>query len=89
MRQYRAQGFGRPLPSRLCRSLPDEGDRHVVGFEIPDVHLFKIYGDGRYRITPTLTGNWSEPSIQILHGFRLIVPPDIQLKLRRMLQSVQ
>ena len=66
--------------SAPCRSLPDEGDWNVLGFDVPDVHLNK-FPDGGYRIKPTLTGNWSEPSIQIVLGFRRIEPLSHQLSL--------
>jgi hypothetical protein len=59
--------------SAPCRSLPDEGDRHVVGFDVPDVHL-TAFPDGMYRVTPTLTGKWSKSLVQVRLGFRRIEP---------------
>jgi len=54
--------------SAPCRSLPDEGDRHVIGFDVPDVHL-NSFPDGGYRVTPTLTGKWSKSLVQVRIGY--------------------
>lgn len=56
-----------------CHALPDEGDMHVVGFSVPDVHL-NAFPDGAYRVTPTLSGKWSRSLLQRRLGFRQVEP---------------
>ena len=52
---------------------PDEGDQHVVRFIVPDVHL-NMFPDGEYRVKVELTGNWSEPPLARMLGYRSIEP---------------
>jgi hypothetical protein len=59
--------------SAPCRTLPDEGDKHVVGFDVPDVHL-NAFPDGTYRVTPTVTGKWTTSSIQVKLGIKGMEP---------------
>jgi len=66
-------GIWKTLATVPCRDLPDEGDMHVVGFEVPDVHL-NAFPDGAYRLTPTMTGKWSGSPLQAMMGFRRIDP---------------
>jgi hypothetical protein len=66
--------------SAPCRSLPDEGDRYVIGFDVPDVHL-NAFPDGKYRITPTVTGKWSRSPIQVLLGYKRIEPRSVYVSL--------
>jgi len=56
-----------------CYAAPDEGDMHVVRFNVPDVHL-NMFPDGKYRLTAELTGNWSETPIARMLGYRRIEP---------------
>jgi hypothetical protein len=53
--------------SAPCSSAPDEGDSHVVRFNVPDVHLNVL--DGIYRITPQLSGRWDSQGLVFLHRF--------------------
>ena len=67
-------GVWRTIADALpCQHLPDEGDLHVVGFTVPDVHL-NGFPDGAYRVTPTLSGKWSRPALQLRIGFRRVEP---------------
>jgi hypothetical protein len=59
--------------SAPCRALPDEGDMHVVGFDVPDPHL-NGFPDGKYRVTPTLTGKWTTSSVQVWLGTKRMEP---------------
>ena len=61
------------MPSAPCYAAPDEGDMHVVRFDVPGVHL-NGFPDGKYRIKPELTGNWGKTLIPMLIGFKLIEP---------------
>ena len=56
-----------------CSPAPDEGDMHVVRFNVPDVHL-TMFPDGKYRVAAELTGNWSQTPIQKFLGFRRLEP---------------
>ena len=81
--QFRAVGGGKyePIPgtgiwkdvadSVSCRGLPDEGDYHMLSFQIwgPRIHL-NAFPDGQYRITPTLKGLWIPGSVVVLFGSR-------------------
>jgi hypothetical protein len=49
---------------------PDEGDIHVVRFNVPNVHL-NGFPDGKYRVCVRLIGNWTET---LLHPYRRIDP---------------
>ncbi len=60
-------------PSAPCSAAPDEGDMHVVAFNVPDVHL-NGFPDGKYRIKAELTGNWGQSRIQVMLGFKQIEP---------------
>lgn len=60
--------------SAPCPPLPDEGDMHVVGFDVPDVHP-SAFPDGKYRVTPTVTGKWTTSSLQVKLGTKRIEPP--------------
>ena len=59
-----------PVP---CFVAPDEGDKHVVAFNVPDVHLTG-FPDGKYRVSVELTGNWGESRLQMMLGYRRIEP---------------
>ena len=59
--------------SAPCRTLPDEGDRYVVGFDVPDVHL-NAFPDGQYRVTPTVTGKWTTSPLQVRLGTKRMEP---------------
>lgn len=52
---------------------PDEGDQHVVRFIVTDVHL-NMFPDGEYRVKVELTGNWSEPPLARMLGYRRVDP---------------
>src|SRR5687767_6378201 len=43
-------GIWKPAISVPCWTAPDESDRHVVAFNIRDVH-FNEFPDGKYRVT--------------------------------------
>ena len=68
--------------SAPCTPAPDEGDKHVVHFNVPGVHL--TFLDGVYRVTPQLTSNWGSQGRVFwnLFGFRQLDPLayDIPLK---------
>lgn len=66
-------GIWKAAESVPCSAAPDEGDMHVVRFNVPDVHL-NVFPDGKYRVTAQLTGNWAESRIQAMLGFRRIEP---------------
>jgi hypothetical protein len=66
-------GIWRPAESVPCSPAPDEGDMHVVRFNVPDVHL-NAFPDGKYRVSAELTGNWAESRLQAMLGFRRIEP---------------
>jgi hypothetical protein len=61
---------------------PDEGDMHVVAFNVPDVHL-SGFPDGKYRVKAELTGNWSESLLHLRLGFRRIEPVAFQVSLTK------
>ena len=63
-----------------CTNAPDEGDMHVVRFDVPDVHL-NGFPDGKYRVRAELTGNWSSTPIQKFLGFRRIEPLSFHVSL--------
>ena len=52
---------------------PDEGDKHVATFSVPDVHLTG-FPDGRFRVSVELAGNWSESRLQMMLGYKRIEP---------------
>jgi len=56
-----------------CFTAPDEGDKHVVAFSVPDVHL-NMFPDGKYRVRAELTGNWADSLVQVRIGYRRIDP---------------
>lgn len=56
-----------------CSTAPDEGDMHVVTFNVPNVHL-NMFPDGKYRVSAQLTGNWAESRVQAMLGYRRIEP---------------
>jgi len=67
-------GVWRPAVVVPCNSAPDEGDRYVVAFNVPDVHLTP-FPDGKYRVSAQLTGNWAaEPHPQWLIGYKRLEP---------------
>ena len=59
--------------SAPCWAVPDEGDMHVVRFNVSDVHL-NGFPDGKYRVAAELTGNWSETRLQMMLGYKRIDP---------------
>jgi hypothetical protein len=59
--------------SAPCWATPDDGEMHVVRFNVPDVHL-NGFPDGKYRVAVELTGNWSENRLQVMLGYRRIDP---------------
>jgi hypothetical protein len=65
-----------------CYPAPDEGDLRVVRFSVPDVHL-NAFPDGKYRVRARLTGNWAEPPIQMVLGFRRIEPTGFYVSLSK------
>ena len=66
-------GIWKPPVSVPCHAAPDEGDKHVVAFSVPDVHLTG-FPDGKYRVSAELTGNWGESRLQMMLGFKRIEP---------------
>ncbi len=66
-------GVWKPAVSVPCWAAPDENDRHVVAFNVPNVHL-NGFPDGKYRVTAELTGNWGESRLQVMLGFKRIEP---------------
>jgi len=66
-------GIWKPAVTVPCFAAPDEGDLHVVAFQVPDVHI-NGFPDGKYRVRVELTGNWGEPPIQAILGFRRVDP---------------
>ena len=66
--------------SATCRALPDEGGRRVVGFDVPDVHL-NAFPDGKYRVTPTVTGRWDTSGILVRLGSRRMEPRSVYVSL--------
>ena len=68
-------GVWKAAQSAPCSSAPDEGDMHVVRYNVPDVHL-NMFPDGKYRVTAQLTGNWGESRLQVMVmlGYRRIEP---------------
>jgi hypothetical protein len=65
-------GIWLPTFTVPCAVAPDQGDMHLVTFNVPDVHLNKF--DGEYHVKCELTGNWAEPLQRLLFGFRRIEP---------------
>ena len=66
-------GIWKPPISVPCHAAPDEGDKHVVAFSVPDVHLTG-FPDGKYRVSAELTGNWGESRLQSMLGYKRIEP---------------
>jgi hypothetical protein len=75
-------GIWKPAVTVPCRVAPDEGDMHVVAFNVPDVHL-SGFPDGKYRVKAELTGNWSESLLHLRLGFRRIEPVAFQVSLTK------
>ena len=75
-------GIWKPAVSVPCRAAPDEDDRHVVAFEVPDVHL-NGFPDGKYRVTAALSGNWGESLVQVTLGFKRIEPMAFHVSLTK------
>jgi hypothetical protein len=102
--QFRAVGGGKyePIPGTgiwkdvvdavSCRELADEGDYHKLSFQVWGVHL-NAFPDGRYRITPTLKGAWTQPNAVavVLLGYRAIEPQSFSVVLKKdnQIQSVE
>lgn len=66
-------GVWRPREAVQCVAAPEEGDTHVVSFNVPGVHL-NGFPDGKYRVTAELTGNWTESPMERMFGYRRIEP---------------
>lgn len=91
--QYRDAGGGdlEPIPGTgiwkivqepiSCRPLPDQGDHHVVSFQVTGLHVNAPL-DGAYRVTPRLKGAW-RPSGILAVGYRIIEPVSISVQLRK------
>lgn len=65
-------GVWKPPVSVPCWAAPDEDVRHVVAFNVPDVHL-NAFPDGKYRVTAELAGHWSKSLLYML-GYKRIEP---------------
>ena len=61
--------------SLYCRDLPDQGDCHMLSFQICGcpIHL-NAFPDGQYRITSTLKVRWTPGSVVVLFGYRTMEP---------------
>jgi hypothetical protein len=68
-----------------CWAAPDEGDRHVVMFRVPDVHL-NGWPDGKYRLRAELTGNWGDTMLHVRIGYRRIDPLAVDVVLTKQAQ---
>jgi hypothetical protein len=100
--QFRDVGGGNyePIPgtgiwkvlsdSLSCRALSDQGDDHVISFQITGLHL-NAFPDGRYRITPVLRGNWRPSGLLAAFGYRAIEPRSASVTLKKddHLQSIE
>ena len=73
-----------------CHALPTQGDDHAVSFHITGLHLNAL-PDGRYRITPSLRGDWRPSGLLAALGYRAIEPisASVILKEGNLIQSVE
>jgi hypothetical protein len=99
--QFRDVGGGHiePIPgtgiwkvvsdSLACYVLSTEGNNREVGFRVTGLHL-NAFPDGRYRITPSLKGNW-RPSGLFALSYRAIEPISASVALKKddHIQSVE
>lgn len=91
--QFRdAGGHAEPIPgtgiwkavldSLSCRAIPDQGTEHSVSFSVTGLHL-NAFPDGRYRITPSLRGDWRSSGVLALLGYRVIEPISVSVVLKK------
>lgn len=100
--QFRDAGGGHiePIPgtgiwkvvadSLACYALSTEGDNRAVGFRVTGLHL-NAFPDGRYRITPSLKGNWRTSGLLAALSYRAIEPISASVVLKKddHIQSVE
>jgi hypothetical protein len=65
-----------------CQALPDQGPEHAIRFRVTGLHL-NGFPDGGYRITPSLSGNWSSSGVLALLGYRVIEPARVYVALTK------
>ncbi|HMH41857.1 MAG TPA: hypothetical protein VK557_00115 [Pyrinomonadaceae bacterium] len=100
--QFRDAGGGHiePIPgtgiwkvvtdSLVCHALSPQGDDRAVSFRVTELHL-NAFPDGRYRITPSLKGNWRPSGLLAALSYRAIEPISASVALTKddHIQSVE
>ncbi len=76
-------GIFKLIPDSVSfRSGADQGDDHVISFQVSGLHV-NMPLDGYYRITPNLQGNWRPSMTLAVVGYRTIEPVSANAVLKK------
>jgi len=88
--RFPAQASGKWLLILSYATRYPQGDDRAVSFRVTELHL-NAFPDGRYRITPSLKGNWRPSGLLAALSYRAIEPISASVALTKddHIQSVE